>query len=74
MERYSYLSKTARKKVITGRQFVVAAARVADVYTRATPLISKLKVILKFITRKSLRQQKTPLSIEFATSVAFILG
>jgi hypothetical protein len=26
-----YLSNTAKKKVVTGRQFVVAAAKVADV-------------------------------------------
>jgi hypothetical protein len=27
----SYLSNTAKKKVMTGRQFVIAAAKVADV-------------------------------------------
>lgn len=32
---------------MTGREFVMAAAKVADVYTRATPYIFKLKVILK---------------------------
>lgn len=32
---------------MTGREFVTAAAKVADVYTRATPYIFKLKVILK---------------------------
>lgn len=31
---------------MTGREFVMAAANVADVYTRATPYIFKLKVIL----------------------------
>lgn len=31
MKRSRYLSKTAKKKVMTGRQFVVAAAKVADV-------------------------------------------
>ena len=41
-----YLNKTASKKVMTGRQFVVAAAKLADVYTRATPYMFKLKVIL----------------------------
>lgn len=40
---------SAKKKVMTGRQFAVAAAKVAEVFIRATPYISKLEVILKFI-------------------------
>ena len=31
----NYLSKTAKKNVATGRQFIVAAPKVADVKTRA---------------------------------------
>lgn len=34
------------RKVMTGRELVMAAAKVAEVYTRATPYIFKLKVIL----------------------------
>jgi len=37
---------SAKKKVITGRQLAVAAAKVAEVFIRAIPYMSKLDVIL----------------------------
>lgn len=41
-------NKSAMKKVMIGMQFVVAAAKLADVYIKATPYMFKLNVILKF--------------------------
>lgn len=43
---YTYLNKTARKKVITGRLLEIAAPKDADVDFKATPTTSKLIVIL----------------------------
>lgn len=42
----NHLNRRAKKKVMTGRQFAVAAASVADVYVRAIPYTSRLPVIL----------------------------
>lgn len=48
----AYPNITAKKKVIAGRQLLVAAAKVADVYTRAIPYMSRLNVILKPMTKR----------------------
>lgn len=41
---------------MTGREFVVAAAKVADVYIRPTPYIFKLIVILKRKRKENFNQ------------------
>lgn len=46
--RLNYPKTTARKKVITGSVFEVAAPRDADVYFNPTPTMSKLIVILQY--------------------------
>lgn len=55
---FSIPKRTARKKVIAGSVFDVAAPNDADVYFKPTPTISKLKVIPNRLSKKILMKSE----------------